>query len=95
MLETPFVGPGQRGRAGLRYFPCRLSRVPHLLNEVLMPDVVIVQTSPPVGGTVSLGIEVNVLSAAIETARARGGLVVPQISPQMSYTFGDAGPGGG
>jgi acyl-CoA hydrolase len=90
VLETPFVGPGQRGRAGLRYFPCRLSLVPHLLNDVLVPDVVIVQTSPPVDGTVSLGIEVNVLPAAIEAARARGGLVVAQINPQMPYTFGDA-----
>jgi acyl-CoA hydrolase len=90
VLETPFVGPGQRGRAGLRYFPCRLSLVPHLLNEVLIPDVVIVQTSPPVNGTVSLGIEVNVLPAAIEAARARGGLVVAQVNAQMPYTFGDA-----
>ncbi|MCO5997853.1 acetyl-CoA hydrolase/transferase family protein [Actinoallomurus rhizosphaericola] len=90
VLETPFVGPGQRGRAGLRYFPCRLSLVPQLLNEVLVPDLVIVQTSPPVDGTVSLGIEVNVLPAAIEAARARGGLVVAQVNPQMPYTYGDA-----
>ena len=27
-LETPFVGPGMRGRDRLRYFPCRLSLVP-------------------------------------------------------------------
>lgn len=90
VLETPFVGVGQRGRAGLRYFPCRLSLVPHLLNEMLTPDVVIVQTSPPVDGTVSLGIEVNVLPAAIEVTRARGGLVIAQVNPQMPYTFGDA-----
>ncbi|MFL6055640.1 MAG: hypothetical protein ACJ72W_22475 [Actinoallomurus sp.] len=90
VLESPFVGPGQRGREGLRYFPCRLSLVPLLLNEVLVPDVVIVQTSPPVDGTVSLGIEVNVLPAAIEAARARGGLVIAQLNRQMPYTFGDA-----
>jgi acyl-CoA hydrolase len=90
VLESPFVGPGQRGRDGLRYLPCRLSLVPHLLNEGLVPDVVIVQTSPPVDGTVSLGIEVNVLPAAIEAARAGGGLVIAQVNPQMPYTFGDA-----
>ncbi|MBB6395392.1 acyl-CoA hydrolase [Actinomadura coerulea] len=89
-LETPFVGAGMRGRANLRYFPSRLSLVPNLLKDSLPPDVVIVQTSTPVAGTVSLGIEVNILPAAIEAVRARGGLVVAQINPRMPYTFGDA-----
>jgi acyl-CoA hydrolase len=89
-LETPFVGAGMRGRAGLRYFPCRLSLVPHLLTGALPPDVVIVHTSTPAGGTVSLGVEVNVLPAAIEAVRARGGLVIAQLNPHMPYTFGDA-----
>ncbi|GAA3939149.1 acetyl-CoA hydrolase/transferase C-terminal domain-containing protein [Actinomadura viridis] len=88
-LETPFVGPGMRGRRNLRYFPCRLSLVPHLLGGSLPPDVVVVQTSRPVGGTVSLGIEVNVLPAAIEAVRARGGLVIAQVNPRMPYTYGD------
>jgi hypothetical protein len=34
-LETPFVGPGMRGRERLRYFPCRLSLVPALLGTAL------------------------------------------------------------
>jgi hypothetical protein len=34
-LETPFVGPGMRGRERLRYFPCRLSLVPVLLRDAL------------------------------------------------------------
>ncbi|WP_433137238.1 acetyl-CoA hydrolase/transferase family protein [Actinomadura nitritigenes] len=89
-LETPFVGAGMRGRANLRYFPSRLSLVPNLLKESLPPEVVIVQTSTPSAGTVSLGIEVNILPAAIEAARARGGLVVAQLNPRMPYTFGDA-----
>ncbi|WP_019634158.1 acetyl-CoA hydrolase/transferase family protein [Actinomadura atramentaria] len=90
VLETPFVGPGMRGRANLRYFPCRLSLVPLLLKETLPPDVVVVQTSQPVGGTVSLGVEVNILPAAIEAVRARGGLVVAQLNPRMPFTHGDA-----
>jgi acyl-CoA hydrolase len=90
LLETPFVGPGMRGRAGLRYYPSRLSLVPLLLKEALPPDVVIVQTSVPVDGTVSLGIEVNILPAAIEAVRARGGLVVAQLNPRMPFTYGDA-----
>ncbi|HEX8005117.1 MAG TPA: acetyl-CoA hydrolase/transferase C-terminal domain-containing protein [Trebonia sp.] len=89
-LESPFVGPGMRGRERLRYFPCRLSLVPVLLATVLPPDVVLVQTSAPSGGTVSLGTEVNVLPAAIEAARARGGLVIAQLNPSVPYTYGDA-----
>jgi acyl-CoA hydrolase len=89
-LESPFVGPGMRGRERLRYFPGRLSLVPVLLAGPLQPDVVLVQTSPPAGGTVSLGTEVNVLPAAIETARSHGGLVIAQINRNMPYTYGDA-----
>jgi acyl-CoA hydrolase len=89
-LETPFVGPGMRGRDQLRYFPCRLSLVPVLLASALPPDVVLVHTSAPAGGTVSLGTEVNLLPAAIEAARARGGLVIAQLNPRMPYTHGDA-----
>jgi acyl-CoA hydrolase len=79
-----------RGRKGLRYFPCRLSLVPTLFKDVLPPDVVLVQTSVPVDGTVSLGIEVNVLPAAIDAARAGGGLVIAQLNPHMPYTYGDS-----
>ena len=89
-LESPFVGPGMRGRARLRYFPCRLSLVPALLASALPPDVVLVQTSAPSDGSVSLGTEVNILPAAIEAARARGGLVIAQLNPRVPYTYGDA-----
>ncbi|NVI88297.1 acetyl-CoA hydrolase/transferase family protein [Actinomadura sp. BRA 177] len=89
-LETPFVGAGMRGLPNLRYFPSRLSLVPNLLKGSLPPDVVIVQTSAPRNGTVSLGIEVNILPAAVEAVRARGGLVIAQLNPRMPHTFGDA-----
>ncbi len=46
--------------------------------------------APPRHGQVSLGLEVNVLPAALEACRARGGLVVAVVNPQMPYTFGDA-----
>ena len=89
-FESPFVGPGMRGQSGLHYFPCRLSLVPALLSEVLPPDVVLVQTSAPSHGTVSLGTEVNVLPAAIEAARSHGGLVIAQLNPRVPYTYGDS-----
>jgi acyl-CoA hydrolase len=90
ILESPFVGPGMRGSSRLRYLPCRLSLVPSLLATALPPDVVILHTTIPSGGTVSLGIEVNVLPAAIEAARARGGLVIAQLNRRMPYSYGDA-----
>lgn len=62
--------------------------MPALLAGALPPDVVLVQTSVPANGTVSLGTEVNVLPAAIETARARGGLVIAQLNTQMPYKYG-------
>ena len=88
--ETTFVGPGMRGSPTLRYVPCRLSLVPVLYRHSLPPDVVLLHTSAPRHDTVSLGTEVNVLPAAIEACRERGGLVIAQSNPQMPYTYGDA-----
>ncbi|WP_037314352.1 acetyl-CoA hydrolase/transferase family protein [Amycolatopsis orientalis] len=88
-LETPFVGSGMRGKSALRYFPSRLSLVPRLLRQALPPDIVLIHTSTPVDGCVSLGTEVNILPAAIEAVRARGGLVIAQLNPRMPYTYGD------
>jgi acyl-CoA hydrolase len=87
--ETPFVGPGVRHDPLLEYLPMRLSLVPRLFDTLRPVDAVLVHTSVPRGGKVSLGIEVNILPAAIERVRARGGLVVAQVNPNMPYTFGD------
>jgi len=91
IFETPFVGPGMRD-AGERldYLPMRLSLVPRLFRTVRAPDVVLLHTSTPRAGRVSLGIEVNILPSAIEHVRARGGLVVAQLNPRMPFTFGDS-----
>jgi acyl-CoA hydrolase len=90
VLESPFIGPGMRGRRGLRYFPCRLSLVPVLLAGALSPDAVLIQTSVPGDGTVSMGTEVNILPAAIEAVRSRGGLVIAQLNRRVPFTYGDA-----
>lgn len=89
--ETAFVGPGMR-RSGprLSYFPCRLSLVPALFKSTVKPDIVIVHTSTPSDGTISLGLEVNVLPAAIEAAKANGGIVIAQANRRMPCTYGDA-----
>lgn len=90
ITETPFVGDGARYERGLDYLPMRLSLVPRLFGSMRPPDAVLVHTSTPRGGKVSLGIEVNVLPAAIEHVRQRGGLVVAQVNSKMPYTRGDA-----
>ena len=61
-----------------------------LWATMLPPTLVVLHTTPPRAGRVSLGIEVNVLPAAVEQVRARGGLVVAQVNPRMPYTYGDA-----
>lgn len=88
--ETCFVGPAVRRHPRLSYVPARLSTVPTLFSTALHPDVVVVHTTTPRDGKVSLGLEVNILPAAIEAARARGALVVAQMNPRMPWTFGDA-----
>lgn len=88
-LETAFVGPGMRRSPRLSYVPSRLSLVPRLYATTLPPDVVVLHTSRVVDGTVSMGMEVNVLPAAVEAVRRRGGLVIAQVNQRMPYTFGD------
>jgi acyl-CoA hydrolase len=88
--ESPFVGPGTRGLTSLDYLPARLSLVPRILATTHVPDIVLLHTSAPHDGKVSLGIEVNILPAALEQARAHGGLVIAQINHHMPYTYGDA-----
>lgn len=90
VVETSFVGAGQRRHPGLRYIPSRLSLVPVLFRRSLPVDAVFLHCSAPRDGVVSLGIEVNVLPAAIEACRERGGLVVAQINERMPFTHGDA-----
>jgi len=89
VLETSFVGAGARRSPRLRYVPSRLSMVPLLYAGALPPDVVLLHTSPPDDGTVSLGPEVNVLPAAVEAVRDRGGLVIAQLDPDIPYVYGD------
>jgi acyl-CoA hydrolase len=90
ITETPFVGVGVRRDDDLRYLPMRLSLVPRLFATSRPPDAVMIQTSTPRNGKVSLGIETNLLPSAIEEVRRRGGLVIAQLNRHMPYTFGDS-----
>jgi len=90
IAETTFVGPGMRRHPALSYIPSRLSMAPLLFQRTLPPDVVVLHCAPARDGLLSMGVEVNVLPAAVEACRARGGMVIAVINPQMPYTFGDS-----
>ena len=90
IAETPFVGPGMRHHPALVYVPSRLSMVPVLFERTLPPDVVVLHCAPPQDGLLSLGIEVNILPAAVDACRARGGLVIAVINSRMPYTSRDS-----
>lgn len=89
-FETAFVGAGMRNSPRLEYFPGRLSLVPRMIRTHTRPDLVVLHCSTPRAGLVSLGNEVNVLPAAIESARKHNALVVAVANPHMPYTFGDS-----
>jgi acyl-CoA hydrolase len=89
VLETSFVGPGMRRSPRLRYVPSRLSMVPALFRRNMAPDLVVLHTSLPRDGRISLGTEVNVLPAAVEAVRRTGGAVIAQANPRMPFTYGD------
>lgn len=88
--ESAFVGAGMRRHPRLEYIPSRLSLLPVVIRDYARPDAVFIHTSEQRHDTVSLGTEVNILPAAIETARAHGGVVIAQANKQMPYTYGDA-----
>lgn len=89
-LETSFVGPGMRRSPRLSYVPARLSMVPSLFDTTMVPDAVLLHTTTARDGRLSLGTEVNVLPAALEAVRRRGGLVIAQTNAHMPWTYGDA-----
>lgn len=89
-FESAFVGPGMRSSEQLTYIPSRLSMVPHIYKQACAPDILLIHTSTERFDSLSLGTEVNVLPAAIEAVRERGGIVIAQANTQMPYTFGDA-----
>jgi len=88
--ESAFVGHGMRRHPRLQYIPSRLSLLPVVIRDYARPDAVFIHTSERRYDTVSLGTEVNILPAAIETARAHGGVIIAQANKQMPYTYGDA-----
>ncbi len=69
------------------YLPCFLSEISSLFrNGIKKLDVALVHVSPPdIHGFCSLGSSVDVVRAAVDTAK----VVIAQVNPQMPRTHGD------
>ena len=85
-----FIGDNTRDTVnkGLAdYTPIFLSQVPGLLKSKRIPiDVALIQTSPPDDhGFVSLGVSVDIVKTAAESAR----LVIAQVNDEMPRVHGD------
>jgi len=85
-----FVGPNSReaiNKARADYTPVFISEIPDLFRRGIVPiDVALIQTSPPDRhGFLSLGISVDIVRAAVESAR----VVIAQVNGQMPRTLGD------
>jgi acyl-CoA hydrolase len=76
----------QEGRAD--FMPVFLSEIPQLITSGRVRiDVALIQVSPPDRlGFVSLGVSVDVVRAAVDTA----GLILAEVNPNMPRTLGDS-----
>jgi acyl-CoA hydrolase/GNAT superfamily N-acetyltransferase len=86
-----FVGPKTReaiNQARADYTPIFISEIPDLFRRRIVPiDVALIQTSPPDPyGIVSLGISVDIVKAAVESAK----VVIAQVNRHMPRTMGDS-----
>jgi len=89
--NTFFVGPGTRqaiNQARADYTPVFISKIPGLFRTRIVPvDVALIQTSPPDShGFLSLGISVDIVKAAVESAK----VVIAQVNDHMPRTLGDS-----
>jgi len=90
-VNALFLGPATReavSTGDADYTPCFLSEIPGLfLNETLPLDAALVMVSPPdAHGYCSMGVSVDVVSAACRAAKK----VVAQINPCMPVTSGQS-----
>lgn len=73
-------------RGAADYTPCPFSELPSLLSGSLNPDLAMIMvTEPDADGYCSTGVSVDVVMAAVKSARH----VIAQINPRMPRTCGD------
>ncbi len=68
------------------FMPVFLSEIPRLIRTHLPIDVALIQVSPPdKRGFMTLGVSVDIVRSAVDTA----GLVIAEVNPNMPRTWGD------
>jgi len=71
------------------YQMMHLSDIPHQVKKYLKPDVVLMSVAgPDHGGNYSYGTTVEGLQAAVDTVKAKGGLVIVERNKQMPFVLG-------
>lgn len=90
-FHTFFVSPVFRNAVNkglVDYAPIFLSQVPYLFRSKRVPlQVALIQTSvPDAHGNVSLGVSIDIVKAAVDTAD----LIIAQMNTNMPVVFGDS-----
>ncbi|MEA3588069.1 GNAT family N-acetyltransferase [Pseudidiomarina sp. 1APP75-27a] len=91
-VNTLFIGGPQVRRAVAEgradYTPCFMSDIPSLFQDGILPlDAALIMVSPADEyGYHSLGVSVDIVSAALRSAKK----VIAQVNPKMPVTFGQA-----
>jgi acyl-CoA hydrolase/GNAT superfamily N-acetyltransferase len=84
-----FIGPNVRHAVesgAADYTPIFLSEIPRLFRGRQLPlGVALVQVGPPGGGRCNLGVSVDVVKAAVESAE----LVIAEVNPRMPRLAGE------
>lgn len=85
-----FIGPNVRSaveQGAADYTPVFLSEIPRLFKSRRIPlHAALIQVAPPVDGLCNLGVSVDVVKAAAESAE----LVIAEVNPRMPQVGGDA-----
>ncbi|RMD85266.1 MAG: GNAT family N-acetyltransferase [Candidatus Dadabacteria bacterium] len=85
-----FIGANMREAVGAGladYTPCFLHEIPKMFRNGKLPiDVALIQTTYPRQGLCSLGVAVDIIKAAAESAS----YVIAQVNDQMPWTNGDS-----
>jgi 4-hydroxybutyrate CoA-transferase len=87
-----FSGPYSRlalNQGMATYQVMHLSDIPHQVKDYLKPNIVFLNVSgPDRGGNYSYGTSVEGLPAAVEIAKATGGIVIAERNKQMPFILG-------
>ncbi|WP_194841244.1 acetyl-CoA hydrolase/transferase family protein [Salinibacillus xinjiangensis] len=71
----------------VKYVPVSTSEIPNILRKTLIPDIAIIQVSPPDSrGFCNLGVSVDTLPIVIKNAK----MVVAQFNPRMARVCGQS-----